>query len=178
MNIRRALDGKPSSKKLKVGTRDGCAFFYCGTVGDFRQRLTEYSDLCAANAEAVLQDAQRRQEVCFRNPPTIERFIRTEVKSDTPNFSLANYTKFLEAYFRKCERVTGGVENAQRKLDGFVPLGKREVIEVREADHVADPDVTVMIITGYEYGAYWMTSEADEKGYPLLFTNNLSDEED
>lgn len=175
MKIKEILVNYNSEKKLKVGAENGSAFFYCGTVGDFIANITDYSLLCKQNALDTFERAKSRLDYRVKNPPTVETFVQSEMKNDKKDFSMDNFFRYVQHYFKSLDRLINSLENAKSKLEKFKPLTEREVVEIREADPVADQDVTIAIITGYEAGSYWTAKEAWNKS--ISFSSVYSDEE-
>jgi hypothetical protein len=176
MKIEEILVNYNSEKKLKVGAENGSAFFYCGTVGDFIANITDYSLLCKQNALDTFERAKSRLDYRVKNPPTVETFVQSEMKNDKKDFSMDNFFRYIQHYFKSIDRLINSLENAKIKLEKFKPLSERETIEIREADPIADQNATIMIITGYEVGSYWTVEEAGNRK-SISFSSVYSDEE-
>lgn len=177
MKILNALEPYDYNKPLKVGASDGSGFFYCGTVGDFVEDMEDYSDLLRKHAQANVQAANRRLNQRLNNPPTIERFCREELRSDKPNLSFENFTFYVNHYFSAIKNLKSAADTQVFNYDAFKPLGKREVVDIREASYAADPGVTILIIEGYEIGKYWTVDEVKGKTH-IAFIENSGDEDD
>ena len=177
MSIEKELAGRPWNAKLKVGASDGSGFFYCGTVGDFITNMDDYSSLCEKNAHTSVIVAKKTLETRVKNPPSIDRFIRSEIKKPKHDFSLKNFEFYLRHYLDAIDRLTNAVDNAVVIESKFKHLDQREVVEIREASQVSDPGVLICIISGYEKGAYWTMDEAIGKHY-INFSNSFMEDDD
>lgn len=176
MKIKDALYGMPSTKRIKIGAENGTSFFYCGTIEDLLFKIDDYSLICRQNARKEVAEANNRLSRLINNPPTIERFVKRELRKPIPAVSIENYNLYVEMYLKIINRTLNSIDTKKFRLSTFEPLDKREVIEVREADPAVDEDVIILIVSGYEVGSYWTTDECDENTN-ISFQNDYIDQD-
>lgn len=170
-----AIEDKPLS--LKVGGKYGTGYFYCGTVGDFEMRIDELSDEKHKEFFTARDRTKNELEASVRNSPRIKSRV---LCGDIPMAEWIESAKALALEFDEyrtkatldflmdcgkwADKVRDGrnaLNNAQKRLDGFMPLRTRGVMDAFFSSPVADDACPlVLIISGYESGCYWTIDEA------------------
>lgn len=147
---------------IKVGARDGTGFFYCGDVKTIRENIEEYSRVCHVTARKMKERSYRR--------------LMTSCK-----IGAAGNFQDSHLWLKRMKRDAVAAYKYDDQYTNFKDLAKRAVLDIFEANEVADEDKpTVILVTGYEYGTYWTLAEAKEKGpfAPRLLTSKEFDEEE
>lgn len=171
---------KDKKTPLKVGAKYGTAFFYCGTVGDFEKHIDEISDKEYKKICKAYEHTKSELEGVVRRFPRIRNRIPDYKLSLTAWIEAAKgYAKDFDEYYTngtldflcdcgkwaqkvKDNRYT--LENAEKKVQGFMPLRTRGVMEAFYTAPAADSACPlVLIISGYEIGDYWTVEESNEK---------------
>ena len=179
----------PRRAQIKIGAVDGSNYFYCGTVGDFLDHMTEYS---AQTLAAVVETAEKQKaahmELCERVPELPNRFraktlgeiideiVRTETDADFRGSNRAALAFFstVSRWMRQTSEARTKAQKAQFRADNFVPFGDRDVDSVFfAADSVEEQETLVFKVCGDEYGEYWTMSEAAGKS-PLSVRSSIS----
>lgn len=70
MTIKTALKNYDKNLSLKVGAKDGTAFFYVGTVGDFLENMDVYDSVMRNRTLRIQIRAERAFENEIKNAPT------------------------------------------------------------------------------------------------------------
>ena len=155
MIIEDIIKDYPDDYALKIGAKDGNGYFYFGTVSDWRENQKEYSDILKAN-HIVRRDKAREtceeaiQEFCF------------DVAKHYHNGSISKvYMKSIEGAFSRISKLVNTKTNAERRVDIFIPLNERIVVEYWEADIAVDEDCLVILVKGTEAGKFWDGSEME-----------------
>ena len=158
---------------VKVGAKDGTAFFYAGSVAGLWQNLDRISteqfekfDWLARKGEVILKRALRGfPRIPMRNRAmTVEDFI-DEVKEKAERLGSSDMTleTLIEvgSWAKRVKDLRGTARTAKERLDAFTPLKERKVVEVFYADPVADKArPLVMVIDGCEHGDIWTVGES------------------
>ena len=168
--------------KLKVGAVNGTSYFYCGTVGEFKARVGEYS----RKGEKIYRDsaerAQTEMDNVIRDRPKIpsgfanildKRFIdvldevyecaTSEVRSPM-QLRMVRYVAELGVWARKADAVRRRMKTSKALLGVWIPYEERKVSTWFMADATVEPEETVIVqIDGHECGEYWLISDADGK---------------
>lgn len=172
---------------LKIGAVDGSSYFYCGTVGEFRRRIDEYS----AKGEKLYRESAEKSKKAYddlsnRSPVFPNGFYNLlEMKlggalkemahcvtdpARTPmQVKMVRYIGELGKWARATDIARRRAKSANSLFSEWSPYGERRVREFFMADNVAEPDATMVIhIDGYELGSYWLISDAKKKpGFSL-----------
>lgn len=148
---------------VKLGARDGTGFFYCGDVKTLRENLGEYSRTSKLMARRMKDRSYKRLIHTCK--------VGTERKSMDSHLWLKNIAHHAKSAYEYDVQHTD-----------FKPLEKRSVLDVFQANKIADAaEPTVIIVTGYEYGNYWTMDEASGKspfGLRIISEKDFDREDD
>lgn len=163
-----AVKALNSDTRIKVGAKDGSAFFYVGTAGDFLENLEAYNSECEGETIRKYRNAKKEYErYASGDPGSIEAFIRLQSRRETPVITFDGYLEFLRQYFHQLEVRRSVLRTRTADKENYKHLRNRGLVEAYKADPVADPDCDMILITtGVEYGGYWLTSEVQK---PIAF---------
>lgn len=160
--IRSTLKEYDKETRLKVGSSEGTSFWYMGTVGDFLKNLKEYNDAAFRCAQNKKKRAETKLDQMIKSWPTPESYVRRQFTFCGSNeVKFESYQAELKFWFDGVTRKKKTLNNATKELISYIPLGKRNVIEVFTQNPAADDEGLVMNVEGYETGIYWLYSEAE-----------------
>ena len=157
MKIKEILKDYPEDYNLKIGAKDGNGYFYCGTVGDWLQNGDSYSDTLKENIRTKLIKYKNTCESLILN------FCKDILKdSESGHITTGNYSETLEAQILNISRGINTKNNAKKRLNSYVRINDREVVETFEADLAVEyPECLTILVKGTESGKYWCTEEHD-----------------
>ena len=155
MTIEDIIQEYSDDHALKIGAKDGNGYFYFGTVGDWRENCAEYSNIIKANHMARLDKARETCEYA------IQVFCSDVIKHSQRGKVSKPYIKSIEGAFAKIAKIVNTQTNAEKKVDNYIPLNNRVVVDYWEADMAIDLDCLVILVKGTEAGKFWNGSEMD-----------------
>lgn len=180
-NLMEQINSMPSELKIKIGSNNGSGFFYCGTVGDFAEKIDEINDdLFKAfkayerkTANALLHDAKRfpefpeRWEHLLKMP--LENVIETMPdrvgKAETANTDFLRFCSDIGKWADKILDLKHSAKTAKQRVENFTDLQTRNVVDYFLSDPTADNyRPFVIVISGEESGRYWTMEEAVKNG--------------
>ena len=132
---------------IKLGSVDGSGFFYCGTTDDILAHLAAYDCLLYGREVHLIRRC-------------IERINQMEAagpQSEDPNS--------VETWEHEVQRRKERLAWLRNNHEHYIHLGDREVVEFYDATGYDEGSV-IVIISGYENGAYWTL---DEVRAPMSF---------
>lgn len=146
-------------KYVKIGAESGNGFFYVGSVDNFQKNLNRITKACKKAAQHEIDQKKARFERLCAEYPTIEDFAKEYGLSDKKDkLTAENYISLLDRHFARIRKASELWALSQDNFSKFKPMTRREVI--RYDDSFVDEDCLIVIVEGYEFGKYWMTSEA------------------
>lgn len=164
-----------SDKPIKIGAKDGTAFFYAGSVQGAAASIDEISAEQYKRFEDTRANAQTRLRRAAANFPHMTEKMKAasvgqmvyRIKADAEKLSATEkYLRFLVdvgSYADNVLTLRSYVRTAKELLDRFKPMRERKVVEAFYADPVADAArPLVIMIDGFEYGQFWTMDEVDE----------------
>ena len=154
-------------KKIKVGTKDGSNYMFCGTVDILTQNITSYSDVLRESSYIRVRNAEKNLAVAVKNPPTLTGYIEAELSRSNPRPSVDRWNDELRRWFKHCQALDQSKQAAIDYMKNFVWLGNRNVLETRDADPAIDEDTTIIIIKGNECGKFWDFDEVTDSPFGL-----------
>ena len=154
----------PDEQMIKVGSKNGCGWWYVGTVVDFIKMMDEISLELNKSLKATEKASVRNLETKLRNWPSPERYARFQLRKNDFEESLTYnaYNAWLSNWFTAIAKQKKAVIKAKGNIKNFVELSKREVIETSKADEAIEEDCLRILIEGVEDGAFWSTDEAQK----------------
>lgn len=155
MRLYDALMENPGT--VKIGTEDGATFFYCGTSEDLLENETHYSIRFSKFTQNKLTNAERELTAKLEAEPSRRKYVVLGV-DDRPTEE--GFRGWCEIWFAGVRKAKNRVEKWQERIRTFVNLFQREVVDVRKAT-AYETDCTIIVIQGYEPGAFWTTDEAN-----------------
>lgn len=178
MKIKNVLKNYDKDLSLKVGAKDGTAFFYVGTVGDFLENMDVYDSVMRNRTVRIQIRAERAYENEIRNAPTLEGYARECIKKEEP-LIYSDYRASIEDWFMRVTQKHNTALKKKAAAANYRKLSGREVKEYEMCDKTIDDNCLRVVIEGYETGAYWCLEEAATLP-SLEFTRATSgeDEED
>lgn len=144
-------------RNVKIGAKDGSAFFYCGSLTKLKYSLDIIDDNLqnwylqrVEETKAKLQRALNREW-----SPAVYASCRYRRSGTVGTYE--EYLKAVQAYFAELEKIRREHQTAKEKCENREPLYLREVYEFYES--IDEPGTLIVIITGDETGKYWTTHE-------------------
>ncbi len=164
-----------TERPVKIGAKDGIAFFYAGSVNVAAGCIDEISAEQYKHFEDAKNKAQTRLRRAASNFPHMTAKMQAEsvgafvyrIKADAEKMSATEkYLRFLVdvgSYADNVLTLRSYVKTAKERIDAFKPMRERKVLEAFYADPVADAErPLVIIIDGNEAGQIWTMDEVDE----------------
>ena len=130
---------------IKLGAEEGSGFFYCGTIRDLMNKLEDYNDILYNHEEHLINRCYER--ICQMQNGYIPDGVSKEM------------------WQNELERRQRRLEWLQDAHLHYIHLGDREVIQDYNATGFDEGSI-IVIIEGYENGAYWTL---DEVRIPMSF---------
>lgn len=181
------LDG---STRVKIGSFDGSSYFYCGTVGEFREKIDEYSEQARQFfADGFNKAADRFEEMKTRFPEYPQKYLHDlDISVDewlsslmvgvcnadmSPDhikaLGLKRFIEDVSKWMAMTDQKRKAGDAAAMYLAKFKPFGERYIMDIffSSVDEDRD-DVLVIKVEGYECGAYWSLDEAKNKPHFVL----------
>ena len=158
MKYKEALKKYDDDMKLKVGSQQ--AFFYVGSVGHFTDNVRFISGQLFNTLQGRTAEKRQAYERRLAKEPSMRLFCQIEEKGGR-KFTAEAYMDFVNQWLRTTGNMLTAWERAKEREEGFKPLDKRDVRQVREADPASDPETVILILEGKECGAFWTTDEAE-----------------
>lgn len=160
--LRDELLTRIQTKNVKIGTKDGSGFFYCGPLTDFLADLDGWeTKLFEQLKKAVaLSEKQLRSAVNTLPEPKAyaERMIRERMQPF--NLTLQGYLNLLQDGFANVNRKKKSLDAASLALKKRKDLRKRHIEETYPSQ--TEKHTTIVIIEGSERGLYWTIKEFEE----------------
>lgn len=156
------LETEDDSFGLMVGAKKGSKWFYVGTIADMKQNINKYSKKCYKRAIELEENAFGKYEDLLNNEPTLKSFVMQELKNSKPNMTVSNYNAYVNAWLKSVEAKQAAYSKKKKQREEFVPLSERTVLEKFVANGFVEHNIIKIVLTGFETGGYWMSSEAEE----------------
>jgi len=152
----------PDDQMIKVGSKNGCGWWYVGTVKDFIKKMDDISLELNKALKAIKKTSERNLETKLRNWPTPERYARFQLRKNDFEKALTYnaYNAWLSNWFTSVAKQKKSIIKAKENVKFFVDLYKREIIETSKADEVIEEDCIRILVEGVEDGMFWSTDEA------------------
>lgn len=157
------MDG---NQKVKIGAKS--SFFFCGTVNEFCENLTDYGDAFAALAQKNVIKAEIQKKKVLEHPPTLSKYTAGECNNPFPNPTIDGYNKAVENWFDTCVQLEGEHRKFKEYLDNYVNLEERDVTDIYKASEAVDDDTKIVVIAGNECGKFWDFSDVKEEKFGLI----------
>ena len=130
---------------IKLGSKDGSGFFYCGTIRDLMNKCGTYDEILYNREAHLIKRCQERIRQ-MENGPVPEHMDKDQFDAEL-------------------ERRRARLAWLQESHKNYIHLADREVIQDYDATGF-DEGAIIVIIEGYENGAYWTL---DEVKTPMSF---------
>lgn len=163
MNIEEALLKYEPTTKVKIGSADGEAYWFTGTVEEVN--ALEMDDVLRERANAITRRASQRVKDHLNTCPTLQDYLKKELEKDAPNPTTAAYIDIVRAYFQEGVRRKNTYLKRLEALRNFKHVLQREVVEIAPCDPAVEPNCIRVLIEGTERGTLWTTDEAREPGF-------------
>lgn len=153
-----------TSQKIKVGAKN--RFFFCGTVAEFCANIENYSAHMREVAMKTYLRAEKTRNKKIEHPPTLTRYIVSELKEKTPNPTIEAYNKLVERWFVDCEEAERFYAKTKAAYEEFKDLQDRVVEDV--FDSAYDKDTKAIVLEGEEIGLFWDFSEVADCPFGIV----------
>lgn len=162
--INKFIQTLPDDQMIKVGSKNGCGWWYVGQVSDFIKKMTDISLELQKSLKSAEKAAERNLDSKLRNWPTPERYTRFQLRKNDFEKSLTYnaYNAWLTGWFISVAKQKKAVIKAKENTKSFIELSKREVIETSKADEAIEEDCILILVEGVEDGMFWSTDEAEK----------------
>ena len=147
MTFSEFLEKQDMARMMKLGSLDGSGFYYCGTVGDILSRMETYNRiLYGREVHLISRCIERINQMEAAGPMSVD-----------PNI--------VGQWRHEVERRKNRLEWLWHNHAHYISLADREVVEHYDATGY-DEGAVIVILEGYENGAYWTLDEVKE---PMSF---------
>lgn len=158
MKLLEALEMLRVDNVIKIGSNSG--YFYVGKLGDLH--LEELDAKCKGYAIQRLTNARVSLDTTIKNAPTPGSFAKFRIQRyDATGIDMDGWNARLEDFFKQVNANLKAINTAQERLEGYVSILDREVKDMKKSIPTVDNGVVLIVIEGYEDGAYWTTDEAE-----------------
>ena len=126
--------------------------------------IEKYSHDCYMDAARKNRESLTAMRDVISKAPTLESWALDEVNKEKPVLTVERYVENVNAWLRAVAAKSTTWHNMKDKLEKFRPIIERDVVYIRDCDPVADdPDIKILVTTGFENGEYWTSKEAEGK---------------
>lgn len=147
------------TKNVKVGTKSGSGFIYCGELGMLGDDK-QIDRILLENLKRRAETGRERFRAFVRNYPTAEKYITLQVDNGK-SFSYDGFIEYEKEYFRRAQVKMQNVEAIGRLLADRTPFQERIVTDAYMS--IDEEDCAIIIFEGVEVGDYWMVNEYKEQ---------------
>lgn len=155
--LREMIDATEGNYGVKIGTKGGSGFLWCGEVAKAKTDMTAIENRVKAKYRTRLKKAKAHLSQMFTECPTVGRYAKTKYRYTGEFGSFEDYLASLPDYFSELEKAKAKIERAEERLANLVPLGDREVIDAYMS--ISEKDTAIIIVEGNESGDAWDTEE-------------------
>lgn len=136
------LEGMNKKQYVKIGCKDGCNFFYVGTVEDAIELMP---DICTKCDTAIRNSLQRQK----RTYAARKRDLKKAMNESKPD-------NLVDACIEKAYTCLQIVRKLQAAVNFYEQVGDRTVLEMYDA---IDMPAVCIILPGIDAGKYWNLAE-------------------
>lgn len=155
--LREALKASSGDYNIKIGTKSGSGFLWCGHVAEVADDLSEAENFVRDMYKARLKKAKGHLNTLFRDCLTVGKYASKNYKESGKFGTVDGYLESLKDYFAELDDADRKIKRAEQKLADLVPLGDREIIEAYKSTY--EPDTAIIIVSGDEIGPAWDLDE-------------------
>lgn len=177
MTFEEALEKYKPNTKIKIGADDGTGFFYVGTVGDIVDGMSKFEKIDHAYYKNRLKSARQEFASEVNRDVSIMAYAKNVFNRVNANKSIGNpfseedYQRFVAHHFKLLNAKYKTKLEEEEANNNYIPLSRRTVSGTFKAAKPVDDNVTVIMVSGYEKGAYWTYDEA-ESAPSMKFAGN------
>lgn len=151
---------------VKIGTKDGGGFFFCGDKRKFMEKIEDID----IERRARLQHACNKAEstalaMCKAPHAGVEDYLAALLKNaksvEDINPTYDGYIAFVKRRIDEAKRKAEFAAKKKRQQEEYQPLEERIVIEAYPS--VSEKDTTILLVKGGEVGWYWTTDECEKE---------------
>lgn len=146
---------------IKVGSKQGSSFFYCGTIGGLyhdldkvEQTLNAYNNGLIKALEQRLKSINSIYKERFEN--WVDRCNKTKIYL-TEQDKEKEWAKLTELKEKEKLSIPRKIEAIRKHLNK--PLLERNVLEMVDGISVDEKPCKIIYVSGHEKGAYWTINE-------------------
>lgn len=159
--LKEVIEQTDGNYNVKVGTKDGAGFVYCGSIMELREGMGALENRIAAKYRTRVKNAKAHLNQTFVDTPTLGKYCKKQYKETGEFGTLEGYYASLPEYFEKLEKAKASLERAETALEKHIPFGDREIAEVYKS--IDEPNTAIILVQGSETGDAWTTDEYKEK---------------
>lgn len=157
--------------EIKIGADGGSSFYYCGTTADLMENMLTYEGLLHKYAEDRVKAAKKNlADVARKNPTPLDYIIKY------PDGDAEGFLHFVNMWLKEYKIKTKTLKDAQERLKNYKTMLMREVMAVRDA--TAYDTGKIVILDGYETGAYWTQDEVTDSRMKFKADTEVEDEKE
>lgn len=149
---------------VKIGTKDGAGFIYCGLPADLVPQ--DVDDEMIGEAAGNIQYQDSRLDIIRRNGANLSSYLdklvkdaQREKKAELPEFSIGDYLKYLDDRIRRMRFHYAQGQALREYVRTYKPIMDRQVADMYESIDADEPDTMIIIVYGSEHGPAWTRSE-------------------
>ena len=148
-----------NGKIIKVGARSG--FIYCGRVDssiydDFDRITATCLEPLAKQLEKKLKAKAAFDDIWDKQFEEMMSRLKENHSNIPPALFSKYYDRFQDLRDEAWNNLMQEIWDLQNQIDSFIPIGNREVVEIRDSFYDADK---ILIIDGDEQGKHWTVSD-------------------
>lgn len=149
---------------VKIGTKDGAGFIYCGLPKDLVAQ--DVDDEMIGEAAGNIQYQDSRLNIIRKNGANLSSYLdklvkdaQREKKAELPEFSIGDYLKYLDDRMRRMRFHYAQGQALREYARTYKPIMDRQVADMYESIDADEPDTMIIIVYGGEHGPAWTRSE-------------------
>lgn len=162
MTLEEKLEQLNNDELIYIGSKS--AFFFIGTVKDFKDNHKKLQSDWKKKFDNNLVASERRIKFHMAKKPAIDQKVVKmfrDLATGKIEEAVTPYDKLYEDWKSHLDGLERYRTISQKQVDKFKPFMKRKVVE---SYHRLDrEDGVVIIIKGYESGAFWMLGDTKKK---------------
>ena len=177
-----------SSRYIKLGSKDGAGFIFCGKLKDF----LDISDEMSIRQQSILRDRKLKAEEVMGEfdfrwnhsyKPGAEKVydLKMDEYKDKPEAAFLKKHPTKEAYVdavheSKYKACLKRLNKATKALEGYTPILERPVVETYNSELInchGERDL-IVIFEGMEVGPWWSLDEYERGWVETDTSSNIS----
>ena len=152
-------------KNIKIGTKNGGGYFFCGDKEEFIYNLKDIERSRKSRLVTAHRKAEANAKAACKAPKAgvedylTSLFAKNSIENIEPTYD--GYVEFVKERMEEVKKKARYVTKKREQSEAYKTLRKHEVVEAYAS--ISEPDTTILLIKGNEAGWYWTTDECTDE---------------